>query len=206
MYQKVWKRLEKQTRGLFLVYYCVRWVWKVVGFWKLEIEPFLLKLAPSDTSGWVLIVHTKLSVVFVWRKYTKFWLNNRWNFGRFRVISRKSCLAHVQAGILQNKFDLIKYHVYTKLCAQYQALEVTVACMAEILKGAWLFSDSSLRRSGLSRASMGYSSSAIGPTCHKRRDRCDKNFQKPTIRSQILRQGAPQDTTSYIHPLLFIDD
>ena len=40
-----------------------------------------------------------------------------------------------------NKFDTIKYHVYKKLCAKSQAIEMTVACMAEILKGAWLLSD-----------------------------------------------------------------
>jgi len=43
---------------------------------------------------------------------------------------------HPQAGKLQNKFDTIEYHVYTKLCAKSQALEVTVAYIAEILKGA----------------------------------------------------------------------
>jgi len=52
------------------------------------------------------------------------------NFGRFRVISRKSCLACVQAGKLQNKFDTIKYHVYAKLCAKSQALGMTVAYIA----------------------------------------------------------------------------
>jgi len=52
------------------------------------------------------------------------------NFRRFQVISRKSCLAHVQGGKLQNKFDMTKYHVYTKLCEKSQALEMTVAYIA----------------------------------------------------------------------------
>ena len=52
------------------------------------------------------------------------------NFGRFRVISRKSCLARVQAENLQNKFDKFKYYVYAKLCAKSQALGMTVAYIA----------------------------------------------------------------------------
>jgi len=56
-------------------------------------------------------------------------------YEEFQVIGRKSCLAHVQDGKLQNKFDTIKYHVYTNPCAKYPALEMTVVYMAEILKG-----------------------------------------------------------------------
>jgi len=111
------------------------------------------------------------------------------NFRRFRVISRKSCLAHVQGGKLQNKFDTTKYHVYTKLCAKSPALEMTVAYIAR-----------DFQRSVTIHPKRGR---VNWPNRHC--DRCDKDFQKPTIRSQILRQGAPQDTTSYIHPLFFID-
>jgi hypothetical protein len=57
------------------------------------------------------------------------------NKEKFRVIGRKLCLAHVRDWKLQSKFDTLKYHVYTKLSAKSQALEITVAYMAEILKG-----------------------------------------------------------------------
>jgi len=38
-----------------------------------------------------------------------------------------------------NKFDTIKHHVFTKLCEKSQASEMTVAYMAEMLKGSWPF-------------------------------------------------------------------
>jgi len=83
-------------------------------------------------------IHSEYKVIcgFCLKKIHPVLVKQQENFGRFRVISRKSCLAHVQAGKLQNKFDTIEYHVYTKLCAKSQALEVTVAYIAEILKGA----------------------------------------------------------------------
>jgi len=82
-------------------------------------------------------VHSAYKVVYeiYLKKIHQVLVEQEEKYEEFRVIRRKSCLAHVQDGKLWNKFDTTKYHIYTKLCAKLQALELTVAYMAEILKG-----------------------------------------------------------------------
>jgi hypothetical protein len=48
------------------------------------------------------------------------------------MINRKSYLNRFPDVKLQKKLDILKFHTYSKLCMEYQALPVTAACMAEI--------------------------------------------------------------------------
>jgi len=109
---------------------------KVMGSLKTRNRALPLQTCTLGYPG--MSVHSAYKVVYeiYLKKIHQVLVEQEEKYEEFRVIRRKSCLAHVQDGKLRNKFDPTKYHIYTKLCEKLQALELTVAYMAEILKGA----------------------------------------------------------------------